>query len=85
MISVLAHPEARLKDTANNFLATKEFVLNLVSETVAEAMNITCMDAPNSQTVLIWSDQLGPNGFVKVRSSKRPRAHVRQPPMDNHI
>src|SRR5262245_24672651 len=46
MVSVLAHPEARLKDTANNILATKEFVINLVSETVAEAMNITCIDAP---------------------------------------
>jgi flavin reductase (DIM6/NTAB) family NADH-FMN oxidoreductase RutF len=46
MVSVLAHPEARLKDTANNILATKEFVLNFVSETVAEAMNITCIDAP---------------------------------------
>ena len=43
MVSVLAHPEARLKDTANNVLATKEFV---VSEGVAEAMNITCIDAP---------------------------------------
>jgi flavin reductase (DIM6/NTAB) family NADH-FMN oxidoreductase RutF len=46
MVSVLAHPEARLKDTANNILATKEFVINLVSETVAETMNITCIDAP---------------------------------------
>ena len=46
MVSVLAHPEARLKDTANNVLATKEFVINLVSEGVAEAMNITCIDAP---------------------------------------
>jgi flavin reductase (DIM6/NTAB) family NADH-FMN oxidoreductase RutF len=46
MISVLAHPDKRLKDTANNILATKEFVLNLVSEVVAEAMNIACIDAP---------------------------------------
>jgi flavin reductase (DIM6/NTAB) family NADH-FMN oxidoreductase RutF len=46
MISVLAHPDQRLKDTANNILATKEFVINLVSESVAEAMNITCIDAP---------------------------------------
>ena len=27
-------------------MATKEFVLNLVSESIAEAMNITCIDAP---------------------------------------
>jgi flavin reductase (DIM6/NTAB) family NADH-FMN oxidoreductase RutF len=46
MISVLAHPDGRLKDTANNILATKEFVINLVSEPLAEAMNITCIDAP---------------------------------------
>ena len=46
MISVLAHPGGRLKDTANNILETKEFVINLVSEPVAEAMNITCIDAP---------------------------------------
>jgi flavin reductase (DIM6/NTAB) family NADH-FMN oxidoreductase RutF len=46
MISVLAHPERRLKDTANNIFATKEFVINLVSETLAEAMNITCIDSP---------------------------------------
>src|SRR4029077_9800406 len=46
MISVLAHPDGRFKDTANNILETKEFVINLVSEPVAEAMNITCIDAP---------------------------------------
>jgi flavin reductase (DIM6/NTAB) family NADH-FMN oxidoreductase RutF len=46
VISVLAHPDQRLKDTAANILATKEFVINLVSETFAEAMNITCIDAP---------------------------------------
>lgn len=46
VISVLAHPERRLKDTAANILATKEFVLNLVSERLAEAMNVTCIDAP---------------------------------------
>ena len=46
MISVLSHPKQRFKDTANNILATKEFVLNLVSESIAETMNITCIDAP---------------------------------------
>ncbi len=46
MISFLTHPEARLTDTENNILATKEFVINLVSEAVAEAMNIICIDSP---------------------------------------
>jgi flavin reductase (DIM6/NTAB) family NADH-FMN oxidoreductase RutF len=36
----------RLKDTAANILATGEFVVNLVSEANAEAMNVTCIDAP---------------------------------------
>lgn len=44
--SVLPHPQTRLKDTAANILATREFVVNLVPESLAEAMNITCIDAP---------------------------------------
>jgi flavin reductase (DIM6/NTAB) family NADH-FMN oxidoreductase RutF len=43
---VLAHPEGRFKDTGRNILATDEFVVNLISEALAEAMNITCIDAP---------------------------------------
>lgn len=35
-----------LKDTATNILDTGEFVVNLVSEAMAAAMNVTCMDAP---------------------------------------
>lgn len=34
------------KDTATNVLETREFVVNLVSEADAEAMNLTCIDAP---------------------------------------
>src|SRR4051812_41379403 len=36
----------RFKDTATNILSTGEFVVNLVSEANAEAMNMTCIDAP---------------------------------------
>ncbi len=36
----------RLKDTAANILSTGEFVINLVAEANAEAMNLTCIDAP---------------------------------------
>jgi flavin reductase (DIM6/NTAB) family NADH-FMN oxidoreductase RutF len=45
-VSVLAHPERRMKDTGRNILATEEFVINLVTEELAESMNITCIDAP---------------------------------------
>lgn len=36
----------RPKDTAANILATGEFVVNLVAEAQADAMNVTCIDAP---------------------------------------
>jgi flavin reductase (DIM6/NTAB) family NADH-FMN oxidoreductase RutF len=45
-VSVLPHPERRMKDTGTNILATGEFVINLVSEQLAEAMNVTSIDAP---------------------------------------
>lgn len=66
MISVLAHPEQRLKDTASNILATKEFVLNLVSESIAEAMNITCIDAPPGTNELELA-KLETTSSVKVK------------------
>ena len=37
-------PEKTPKDTAANIHATKEFVVNLVDEPLAEAMNITAID-----------------------------------------
>ena len=45
-LGLLAHSEPRLKDTAANIRATGEFVVNLVDEAHARAMNITCVDAP---------------------------------------
>ncbi len=45
-IGVLPHAEGRLKDTGANVLATGELVVNLVSGRLAEAMNLTCIDAP---------------------------------------
>ena len=44
-LGMLAHPE-RMKDTPANIGATGEFVVNLVDEAHAEAMNATCIDAP---------------------------------------
>jgi len=45
-VAVMPHVEGRLKDTAQNILATGEFVANLVSVDLAEAMNVACIDAP---------------------------------------
>ena len=44
-LGMLAHPE-RMKDTPANIIATGEFVVNLVDEANAAAMNATCIDAP---------------------------------------
>lgn len=45
-IGVLPHAEGRMKDTGVNALATGELVANMVSEEMADAMNLTCLDAP---------------------------------------
>ena len=67
MISVLPHPDQRFKDTANNILATKEFVVNLISEDIAEAMNITCIDAPPCTNELNLADlKTAPSITVKA-------------------
>jgi flavin reductase (DIM6/NTAB) family NADH-FMN oxidoreductase RutF len=52
MIAILPHPEGRLKDTATNIFATREFVVNLVPRMMAEAMNITNLDAPPERNEL---------------------------------
>lgn len=46
VIGVQSHPEKRFKDTAHNILRSTEFVVNLVTEATAEAMNVTSIDAP---------------------------------------
>jgi flavin reductase (DIM6/NTAB) family NADH-FMN oxidoreductase RutF len=45
-LGVLPHTEGRLKDTGLNVLETGELVVNLVSERLSQAMNLTCIDAP---------------------------------------
>lgn len=58
----------RLKDTAANILETGEFVVNLVAEANAEAMNETCIDAPPEV------DELALAGLTPLPS------HAVQPP-----
>lgn len=45
-IGLMRRPDGSRKDSAANILETGEFVVNLVSETDAAAMNFTCIDAP---------------------------------------
>ena len=43
-IGIGSHEPGRAKDTRRNICETREFVVNLVSEAVAEAMNITAIE-----------------------------------------
>ena len=63
-VTVLPTPDGRMKDTGRNILAGREFVVNLVSEELAEAMNITCLDAPAN------IDELKLAGLASEPSSK---------------
>ena len=66
MLAVLPHPEGRLKDTAANIFATREFVVNLVPRSMAEAMNVTNIDAPAGINELALAGlRTAPSGAVK--------------------
>ncbi|MBY8916923.1 flavin reductase family protein [Nitratireductor sp. L1-7-SE] len=51
-IGVMADPQRGFKDTARNIVGGGEFVVNLVPERLAAAMNITSMDAPEDVSEL---------------------------------
>ena len=65
-IGILADPEKGWKDTARNILDTGEFVVNLVNEDVAEAMNATCVNAPAEVSEMeIAGLQSAPSSHIK--------------------
>jgi len=45
-VGLIRRPDGSYKDSARNILDTGEFVVNLVSESDAPNMNLTCIDAP---------------------------------------
>lgn len=45
-VGLMRRPDGTYKDSAANILETGEFVVNLVAEHDAQAMNLTCIDAP---------------------------------------
>lgn len=55
-LGLLGLPDGSHKDTAANILATGEFVVNLVTEGDAPAMNLTCIDAPPGVDELALAD-----------------------------
>ena len=67
--------EGRFKDTATNILETGEFVVNLVSEANAIAMNVTCIDAPPD------IDELALAGLTPVASHTIRPPRIAQSPV----
>ena len=45
-VGMMRRPDGTFKDTSANLLETGEFVVHLVCESDAAAMNLTCIDAP---------------------------------------
>ncbi len=46
VVGIMRRPDGSYKDSGQNIRDTGEFVVNLVSEADAPAMNFTCIDAP---------------------------------------
>lgn len=69
-------PEQTLKDTNANIHATREFVVNLVDEALAEAMNIAAIDLPPEESEIAAANlTLAPSTDVKVpRIASAPAA-----------
>ena len=65
-IGIGSHEPGRPKDTRANILETKQFVVNLVSEQVAEAMNITAIEFPREVEELKQAGlSIAPSLYVK--------------------
>jgi flavin reductase (DIM6/NTAB) family NADH-FMN oxidoreductase RutF len=74
-VTVLPTPDGRMKDTGTNILHSKEFVINLVSEDLAEAMNLTCIDAPAEVDEMALAG-LAPAPSVKIKPPRVARSPV---------
>lgn len=53
MISVAHHDDGTLKDTGRNIVANGEFVVNMVTEDLMAAMNVSAADFPGSESELV--------------------------------
>ncbi|MGH2752123.1 MAG: flavin reductase family protein [Actinomycetota bacterium] len=62
-----------VKDTLRNVRATQEFVVNIVSASVAEQMNLTAADFPPDEDEFAWAN-LGDEPSKSVRPPRVARA-----------
>ncbi|WP_323034787.1 flavin reductase family protein [Pararhodobacter sp.] len=75
VLGLQGDPVKGFKDTARNIMATGEFVVNLVPESLAEAMNITAIDAPTGINELDIAG-LEPAPSIKVTPPRIARSPV---------
>jgi len=75
MISVGASADGKLKDTARNINAGKDFVVNLVTEELLNAMNISAADFPQEQSE-VEPAQLHTAPSVFIKSPRIVEAHA---------
>jgi flavin reductase (DIM6/NTAB) family NADH-FMN oxidoreductase RutF len=68
VLGLMAHAQGGFKDTARNIVETGQFVVNLVPEALAPAMNVTAVDAPG-----------GVNELDLAGLAPAPSTHVRPP------
>jgi flavin reductase (DIM6/NTAB) family NADH-FMN oxidoreductase RutF len=67
-MGISSHEEGRPKDTRKNIRETREFVVNLVSEEAAEAMNVTAIEF-----------EAGVNELAEAQLKTIPSVHVKPP------
>lgn len=75
MISVGNKDDGRLKDTATNIISNREFVVNLVTEDLLEAMNISAANFPEDKSELT-AIGLHPAESVKIAVPRVAEAHA---------
>jgi flavin reductase (DIM6/NTAB) family NADH-FMN oxidoreductase RutF len=64
-IGLMRRPDGSYKDSAANIIETGEFVVNLVSEEDAAAMNVTCIDSPPGEDEIALADvAVAPSSIV---------------------
>lgn len=77
-IGVTNRPDQRYipKDTARNIRRTGEFVVNVVTEDIAQQMNICATDFPaDLNEVEMAGFTTTPSSKIKCRASRRPMRH----------
>ncbi len=75
VVSIGLRDDGTLKDTARNIEDSGEFVVNLVTEELLRAMNISAVDFPPDQSELAAAD-MHASPAVKIRTPRLAEAQV---------